>query len=717
MVSPETSPDAVLALVPARGGSRSIPRKNIRPLNGQPLIAYAISAGLRAARVGRVVVSTDDEEIAAVARACGAEVPFLRPADLARDETPDFPVFRHALEWFEREEGYRPEIVVQLRPTSPIRPPALVDDVIRALAARPDADSARTATVPSQNPYKMWRIVDSWLEPLLASDLAGPYNRPRQALPETFWQTGHVDAVRRRTLLELGSMTGRRSLPCPVDARYAVDIDSPLDWENAEWVLRHAGIDCVRPPLPPLDRFRGVVFDFDGVFTDNHVYIFEDGRESVACNRADGLGIAALREAGYALAVLSGESNGVVTARCAKLGMICRQGGAGQGCRAPGPRRRARPRPRRHHLRGKRPQRPGLPAHGRAPRGRGRCAPGRLEGGSMDPQPTGRPRRRPRALRPNPREPQVIGSHARGNTVRIGNHTVGHGHPVFIVAEIGINYNGDLETARALIDHATDAGCDAVKFQKRTSELCVPPDQRDLPRETPWGVIPYIEYRRRVELSAEAYREMDHHCRGRGILWFASCWDEPAVDFIEAFDPPCFKIQSAAVTDFPLLARLEATGRPLILSTGMSSMEEIRAAVSFLATDDLVILHATSAYPCALDELNLRVIPALRAEFPHPIGYSGHEVGLPTTIAAVALGACLVERHVTLDRAMWGTDQAASIEPHGLRKLVHYIRTVEAALGDGAKQVYPSELPAIARLRRPRFAPGLTPCTTKEAFP
>jgi N-acetylneuraminate synthase len=284
--------------------------------------------------------------------------------------------------------------------------------------------------------------------------------------------------------------------------------------------------------------------------------------------------------------------------------------------------------------------------------------------------------------------------------IALGNRAVGDGHPVYIVAEIGINHNGDMETAKKLIAAAHEAGCDAVKFQKRTPDLCVPESQKMKMRDTPWGYITYLEYRHRVEFGREQYEEIDAYCRALGIAWFASCWDEEAVDFIEAFDPLCFKIQSAAVTDIPLLTRLRDTGRPLILSTGMSTMEEIRAAVGTLGTERLLIAHATSTYPCPNEHLNLRMLETLRGEFPCPIGYSGHEVGLPTTVAAVALGACLVERHITLDRAMWGSDQPASIEPGGFKRLVSYIRVVEAALGDGVKHVYEDERDARERLRR-----------------
>jgi N-acetylneuraminate synthase len=271
---------------------------------------------------------------------------------------------------------------------------------------------------------------------------------------------------------------------------------------------------------------------------------------------------------------------------------------------------------------------------------------------------------------------------------------------VYIVAEIGINHNGSLDIAKKLIDAAADAGCDAVKFQKRTPELCVPLEQQDKMRETPWGYIRYIEYRRKVEFGREDYQAIAGYCEHKGIDWFASCWDVPSVDFIEQFNPIAYKVGSASLTDAGLLRHLRETGRPLILSTGMSTMEQIRAAVQLLGTNDLLITHCTSTYPCPPEELNLSMIRTLRQSFDCPIGYSGHEVGLPTSVAAVALGASLVERHVTLDRAMWGSDQAASVEPHGIQRLVKYIRVVEKAMGTGAKEIYESELPVRAKLRR-----------------
>ncbi len=283
---------------------------------------------------------------------------------------------------------------------------------------------------------------------------------------------------------------------------------------------------------------------------------------------------------------------------------------------------------------------------------------------------------------------------------RIAGRSIGDRHPVYIIAEIGINHNGDLDLARQLIDAAVDAEVDAVKFQKRTPELCVPPEQRDKMRDTPWGYITYLEYRRKVEFGQEEYQEIDAYCHERGIDWFASVWDQPSVDFLEQFEPTAIKIPSASLTDHDLLRHARSTGRPMIVSTGMSTMDQIEQAVEVLGQEDLVLCHSTSTYPCEPEELNLRVIETLRSRFECPIGYSGHEVGLVPSAVAVALGACSVERHITLDRAMWGSDQAASVEPGGFRKLVKYIRVTEDALGDGVKRVYDSELPARDKLRR-----------------
>lgn len=286
--------------------------------------------------------------------------------------------------------------------------------------------------------------------------------------------------------------------------------------------------------------------------------------------------------------------------------------------------------------------------------------------------------------------------------VKIGDRLVGGNQRIFVIAEIGINHNGDLNLAKQMIAGAVFAGCDAVKFQKRTPELCVPYDQWYVERDTPWGRLPYIEYRHKMEFGQAQYEEINRYCRERGILWTASCWDEPSVDFIEQFDPAFYKAASASLTDISLLRKMKRTGKPLIVSTGMSHWDEIETAVVQLNPHNLLIAHATSAYPCPLADINLKVIPALKQRFPYlPVGYSGHEVGLAPTWAAVALGASFIERHMTMDRAMWGSDQAASVEVMGMHHLVRNLRDIEAALGDGIKRVYESEQSSLKKLRRP----------------
>lgn len=286
-------------------------------------------------------------------------------------------------------------------------------------------------------------------------------------------------------------------------------------------------------------------------------------------------------------------------------------------------------------------------------------------------------------------------------SVKIGNRYIGEGEPVYIIAEIGINHNGSLDIAKKLIDGAVYAGCDAVKFQKRTPELCVPKDQWQIERETPWGRMSYIEYRHKVEFNEDEYGVIDKYCKEKGIDWFASPWDEHAVDFIKNFNPVCIKFASATLTDRNLLQKVKDTGLPMMLSTGMSSLEQVDKAVEILGKDNLMIAQSTSTYPCKLEELNLQVISSYKKRYPEiPIGYSGHETGLAPTLAAVALGAAFVERHITLDRAMWGSDQAASVEIQGMVRLVKDIRDIEKSLGDGIKKVYESEQPSIKKLRR-----------------
>ncbi|MBN2304974.1 MAG: N-acetylneuraminate synthase family protein [Anaerolineae bacterium] len=284
-------------------------------------------------------------------------------------------------------------------------------------------------------------------------------------------------------------------------------------------------------------------------------------------------------------------------------------------------------------------------------------------------------------------------------TVQIGKHLVGEGQPCFMVAEIGINHNGDMQLAKKLIDASSFTGCDAVKFQKRTVDVVYTAEELARPRENPFGDT-NGDLKRGLEFGYEQYAEIDRYCKDKDILWYGSAWDEASVDFLEQFDPPCYKIASASITDDHLLRHHRQYGHPIIISTGMSTMEQIDHAVEVLGTNDLIILHCTSTYPSKVEELNLAVIYTLRDRYQVPIGYSGHEVGLAPSLAAATMGACMIERHITLDRAMWGSDQAASVEPQGFARMVKDIRAIETAMGDGVKVVYDSEVPIQKKLRR-----------------
>jgi N-acetylneuraminate synthase len=283
--------------------------------------------------------------------------------------------------------------------------------------------------------------------------------------------------------------------------------------------------------------------------------------------------------------------------------------------------------------------------------------------------------------------------------VRIGNRLVGDAEPCFVIAEIGINHNGDIDLAKRLISVAVAGGCDAVKFQKRSVDVVYSAEELAKPRESPFGVT-NGDLKRGLELDYYDYQEIDAFCRSSKIQWFASCWDEASVDFIDRFNPPCYKIASASLTDDNLLRHTRAKGRPIILSTGMSTIDQIDHAVQVLGKSDLILLHACSTYPAYYNELNLKAIPVMRERYGVPVGYSGHETGIASTVAAATIGACCVERHVTLDRSMWGSDHAASLEPNGITRVVRDIRLVEQSMGDGVKRVYEREQPIIKKLRR-----------------
>jgi len=322
----------VLAIIPARGGSKGIPHKNIRKFAGYPLISYSIAAALQSELVTRVILSTDDMEIAEVGRQFGAETPFMRPAEFAQDQSLDLPVFQHALQWLKENEGYSPDLVVQLRPTSPVRPNTLVSEAIQLILDHPEADSVRGIVPSGQNPHKMWKIdpVSGQMKALLQVEgIPEPYNAPRQILPQVFWQTGHIDVIRPDIILNRNTMSGSVILPVLVDPRFTVDIDNLNDWMRAEYLVYNSGLDMVFPrkhhrPLP--EKISLIVFDFDGVMTDNRVWVDEQGHEMVAANRSDSLGLRVLRSRGIPSMVLSTETNPVVSARCKKMGVPVMQG-------------------------------------------------------------------------------------------------------------------------------------------------------------------------------------------------------------------------------------------------------------------------------------------------------------------------------------------------------------------------------------------------------
>ena len=477
---------------------------------------------------------------------------------------------------------------------------------------------------------------------------------------------------------------------------------------------------------PTIARAAGVrllLTDCDGVLTDGSVYCSPEGEGLLRFSRRDGMGIARLRDAGIDTGIVTRESSPIVAQRARKLGITeLHQGATDKRTVVEGIAARlnlslgqiafigddvndldvlqmvgfsAAPANAETVVR--------QSVHFVSRRGGGRGALRDVAEAILVARNAG-------MIVETPETPAIrLVAGPQRRWVAVGHRAIGDGEPVYVLAEIGINHNGSLDLAKKLIDGAVAAGCDGVKFQKRTPELCVPPEQRDLQRDTPWGRITYLEYRKKVEFNFAQYAELDRHCRDRGIAWTASCWDEEAVDFVAAFDPPFFKIASATLTNLDLLRRLKATGKPMMLSTGMSTLDEIDAAVNALGRDRLMLAHATSTYPCPPRELNLQMIDALAARYPGvPIGYSGHETGLATTYAAVAMGACFVERHITLDRSLWGSDQAASVEVGGFMRLVRDIRAIEESIGDGVKRVYESEMGALRRLRGtpPAAAPG-----------
>ncbi|NRQ34654.1 NTP transferase domain-containing protein [Nonomuraea sp. NN258] len=677
----------VLAVVPARGGSAGVPLKNLAPVGGIPLVTRAVRACLRAELVDQVVVSTDHAGIAEAAAQAGAYV-VDRPEELSGATASSESAVLHALDAL-AADGLQPEVVVLVQCTSAFIDPAdLSAAVRRVLDGQADVVFSGLATHEF-----LWT-------PAGAGVNHDPSFRPRRQDREPqFRETGAFYVMRAAGLREHGHRFFGEVAVQAVPSQHAVEVDTPEDLE----VVRALAPFVDAPE--PID-VDAVITDFDGVHTDDRAYVDSDGREMVLVSRSDGMGVSLLRRAGVKVLVMSTEHNPVVAARARKLGVPVLQGLA----------------EKRTVLRD------WLTIEGLDP---ARVAYVGNDVNDLGPMaevgwPIATPDAHPRvraaarvvltkaggsgavrelcdrviASRPEPAVTETVKARPRLGPVAIGDVLVGDGEPVYVIGEIGINHNGDLDLARKLIDVAADAGCQAVKFQKRTPAICVPEEQKGQIRQTPWGEMTYLEYKERTEFGRDEYRQIAKYCDERGLHWFASPWDVPSVEFLEEMDVLAHKVASASVADHELLRALAATGKPVLLSTGMSTLSEIDKAVEILGTDNLIMMHATSTYPLPPEEANLRTITTLKERYRVPVGYSGHERGLQISLAAVTLGAVCVERHITLDRTMWGSDHAASLEPAGLEHLVRDIRIIEQALGDGVKRVFPGEEAPKARLRR-----------------
>ncbi|MGA5760842.1 N-acetylneuraminate synthase family protein [Nonomuraea bangladeshensis] len=676
----------VLAVVPARGGSAGVPLKNLALVGGVPLVTRAVRACLAAELVDQVVVSTDHDGIAATAREAGALI-VERPAELSGATASSESAVLHALDAL----GADPEVVVLVQCTS-----AFIDPEDLSAAVRKVLDGEADSVVSGLPTHEfLWTAAGAGVN-------HDPAVRPRRQDREPqFRENGAFYVMRTAGFREHGHRFFGRTAVQPVPPQHAIEVDEPGD------------LELVRALAPFIDRpepidVDAVITDFDGVHTDDRAYVDSEGREMVLVSRSDGMGVSLLRRSGVKVLIMSTEHNPVVAARARKLGVPVLQGLADKRTVL------------RDwlHIEGLDPARVayvGNDVNDLGPMG---------EVGWPVATPDAHPRVRAAArvvltrnggsgavrelcdrvvaARPEPQaQPAAAGrARPRFGPVAIGDTLVGDGEPVYVIGEIGINHNGDLDIARRLIDVAADAGCQAVKFQKRTPAICVPEEQKGQIRQTPWGEMTYLEYKERTEFGRDEYAEIAKHCAERGLHWFASPWDVPSVEFLEEMDVLVHKVASAGVADHQLLRALAATGKPVILSTGMSTLSEIDAAVEILGTDRLIMMHATSTYPLPPEEANLRTITTLKERYGVPVGYSGHERGLQISLAAVTLGAVCVERHITLDRTMWGSDHAASLEPAGLEHLVRDIRIIEQAMGDGVKRVFPGEEAPKARLRR-----------------
>ncbi|SDJ76965.1 3-deoxy-D-manno-octulosonate 8-phosphate phosphatase, YrbI family [Nonomuraea maritima] len=678
----------VLAVVPARGGSAGVPLKNLALVGGVPLVTRAVRACLRAELVDEVVVSTDHAGIAEAARKAGATV-VDRPEELSGAAASSESAVLHALDAL----GADPEVVVLVQATS-----AFIDPEALSAAVRKVLDGEADSVVSGLPTHAfLWTAAGAGVN----HDPA--VRKLRQELEPQYRENGAFYVMRASGLREHGHRFFGAITVQPVPAQHGLEIDTPEDLELARALAPFVD----RPE--PID-VDAVVTDFDGVHTDDRAYVDSDGREMVQVSRSDGMGVSLLRRAGVRVLVLSTEQNPVVAARARKLGVpvlqgladkrtVLREWLASEGLD-----------PARVAYVGNDVNDLGAMAEVGWPIATPEAHPKARAAARVvltRPGGSGAVRElceRVLAARPEPAPAAVTSARVRTwprrGPVAIGDLLVGDGQPVYVIGEIGINHNGDVDIARRLIDVAADASCQAVKFQKRTPAICVPEEQKRQIRQTPWGEMTYLEYKERTEFGRDEYEQIAKYCDERGLHWFASPWDVPSVEFLEDMDVLVHKVASAGIADHELLRALAATGKPIILSTGMSTLQEIDAAVDILGTDKLIMMHATSTYPLPPEEANLRTITTLKERYGVPVGYSGHERGLQISLAAVTLGAVTVERHITLDRTMWGSDHAASLEPVGLEHLVRDIRIIEQAMGDGVKRVFPGEEAPKARLRR-----------------
>ncbi|GAB3518210.1 hypothetical protein GCM10027402_02960 [Arthrobacter monumenti] len=740
----------VTAIIPARGGSEGIKLKNLEMVAGQTLLARAIESAQQANAITDVVVSTDHPLIRAEAERMGAIV-IDRPESLSGSEATSESALIYTLEQLDPE----PAVTVMIQCTSPFISDVHLDQAVdRVLHGGEDCVFSA-----AENHNFLWSTGDDGVT-AVGHDAA--FRPRRQDREPQYRETGAFYVMRTRGLKSSGHrFFGRLGLQIvPEDT--AIEIDTPADLATVRAMVRTI-VDASGPAhgqlrhddseqqlrhneaVEPVD-VDALVTDFDGVHTDDHALVDGDGGEHVRVSRRDGMGVSLLRAAGIPQLILSTERHPVVGARAAKLRVDVLQDVSDKASALRQWMAVQRLDPARVAYVGNdvndlaamasvgwpiavadahpdvlAAARTVLAHNGGNGAVREICErilaslPTRIR---QEPSAAGQSRPAGNSVIEKVSDQMSTMTTAEGTLtttagagngaatrdqaapVSIGGKSIGPGQPVYVIGEIGINHNGDVEIAKQLIDVAAEAGAQAVKFQKRTPEISTPADMKNKMRSTPWGEMTYLEYKERVEFGRSDYEKLINHAAGLGLECFASPWDIPSVQFMEDLGAVTHKVASASVTDIEMLKVLAETGKPIILSTGMSTIEQIDAAVETLGTSRLIMLHSTSTYPLPPEEANLRTIETLRERYGVPVGYSGHERGLQISLAAVALGAVAVERHITLDRTMWGSDQASSLEPTGFEHLIRDIRILGEAMGDGEKRVMPGELAPLSRLRR-----------------